>query len=59
MKPTPDETPPPRPPAPCHVCGHLRSLVDAVIRNRTFKLCDDCAVKLVSDLQRELIPAMR
>lgn len=51
---------PPRPaPRNCNVCGHLHHLVKVAIRNRTFRLCDDCATKVVSDIQRALIPSMQ
>ena len=44
--------------ASCNVCGQLHKLVEVPFRGKTVRLCDPCAVKLVSDLQRALVPAM-
>lgn len=61
MSPEQPSTPSPRPPVSgsCNVCGHPRPLNRVEVHDKTFKLCEDCAVKVVSDIQRTLIPAMR
>ena len=59
---TSDEQNAPRPgqkPGPCNVCGHLHPLNEVAVHDKTFRLCDECATKVVSDIQRTLIPAMR